>query len=77
MEVHSDETRGYVHKLQLGKIQLDIRKSFFHCKVGKYRSRLRKKAVECPCLEIVKTQLDTALSNLLSPDMLRVGGRTV
>lgn len=33
LEVQSDETRGYGHKLQLGKIRLNIRKSFFTVRV--------------------------------------------
>lgn len=64
LEVHSDETRCSGHKLQLGKMQLGIRKSFFYLKGRQFWPRLCGEAVESPSSEM-EARLETALSNLL------------
>ncbi|KFP19612.1 hypothetical protein Z169_06035, partial [Egretta garzetta] len=52
-------------KLTQGRFRLDIRKKFFTMKVVKHWNRLPREVVEAPSLEIFKTRLDGALSNLI------------
>ncbi|KAK4825268.1 hypothetical protein QYF61_026069 [Mycteria americana] len=60
--------RGNRHKQKQMKFHLNTRKHFFTMRVVKHRNRLDRNIVEIlisPFLEILKTHLDTVLSNLL------------
>ncbi|KFR09808.1 hypothetical protein N306_03122, partial [Opisthocomus hoazin] len=52
-------------KLKEGRFGLDIRKKFFTMRVVKHWPRLPREAVDAPSLEVFKTRLDGALSNLV------------
>ncbi|KFW69538.1 hypothetical protein AS28_03153, partial [Pygoscelis adeliae] len=52
-------------KLKEGGFRLDIRKKFFTVRVVRHWNRLRREAVDAPCLEVFKARLDGALSNLV------------
>lgn len=58
--VPSNRTKGNMHNLKYGKFHLNIRGIFFHSE-----NRLPWKAATPPPLEILKTQLNAALNNLL------------
>ncbi|KFV47690.1 hypothetical protein N341_06410, partial [Tyto alba] len=52
-------------KLKEGRFRLDIRKKFFTVRVVRHWNRLLREAVAAPSLEVFKTRLDRALSNLI------------
>ncbi|KFM10982.1 hypothetical protein AS27_11597, partial [Aptenodytes forsteri] len=52
-------------KLKEGRFRLDIRKTFFTLRVVRHWNRLPTEAVDDPSLEVFKTRLDRALSNLI------------
>ncbi|KGL93235.1 hypothetical protein N301_01903, partial [Charadrius vociferus] len=52
-------------KLEEGRFRLDIRKKFFTVRVVRHWNRLPREAVAAPSLEVFKTRLDGALSNLV------------
>ncbi|KFU87450.1 hypothetical protein M959_04502, partial [Chaetura pelagica] len=52
-------------KLEDGRFRLDIRRKFFSVRVVGHRNRFPEEAVEAPSLEVFKTRLDGALSNLV------------
>ncbi|KFQ05872.1 hypothetical protein N330_10053, partial [Leptosomus discolor] len=52
-------------KLGEGRFRLDIRKKFFTLRVVRHWKRLPKEVVDAPSLEVFKTRLDGALSNLV------------
>ncbi|KGL97679.1 hypothetical protein N301_16039, partial [Charadrius vociferus] len=52
-------------KLGEGRFRLDIRKKFFTVRVVRHCNRLPREAVDAPSLEVFKTRLDGALSNLV------------
>ncbi|KFM03025.1 hypothetical protein AS27_15527, partial [Aptenodytes forsteri] len=52
-------------KLQEGRFRLGIRKKFFTMRVVKHWNMLPREAVDAPSLEVFKTRLDGALSNLV------------
>ncbi|KFP16752.1 hypothetical protein Z169_02357, partial [Egretta garzetta] len=52
-------------KLKEGRFRLDIRKKFFTVRVAKPWNGLPREAVDAPSLEVFKTRLDKALSNLV------------
>ncbi|KFW66274.1 hypothetical protein AS28_09465, partial [Pygoscelis adeliae] len=52
-------------KLKEGRFRLDIRKKFFAMRVVRHWHRLPREAVDAPSLEVFKTRLDGALSNLV------------
>ncbi|KFQ14564.1 hypothetical protein N330_13200, partial [Leptosomus discolor] len=52
-------------KLEEGRFRLDIRKKFFTLRVVTQWNRLPKEVVDAPSLEVFKTRLDGALSNLV------------
>ncbi|KFW62309.1 hypothetical protein AS28_05809, partial [Pygoscelis adeliae] len=51
--------------LKEGRFRLDIRKKFFTMRVVRHWSRLPREVVDAPSLEVFKTRLDGALSNLV------------
>ena len=63
--VCSDRTRGKSCKLQEGRFRSDIKKKFFTMRVVKHWNLLPRDAVDVPSLEVFKTRLDGALSNLV------------
>ncbi|KFW73507.1 hypothetical protein AS28_12048, partial [Pygoscelis adeliae] len=52
-------------KLKEGRFRLDIRKKYFTVRVVRHWNRLPGEAVDAPSLELLKAQLDGALSNLV------------
>ncbi|GAB0178791.1 cAMP-dependent protein kinase inhibitor alpha [Grus japonensis] len=52
-------------KLKEGRFRLDIRWKFFTVRVVRYWNRLPREVVEAPFLEVFKTRLDGALSNVV------------
>ncbi|KFV04480.1 hypothetical protein N339_12582, partial [Pterocles gutturalis] len=52
-------------KLKEDKFRLDIRKKFFTVRVVRHWNKLPREAVDAPSLEVFKTRLDEALSNLV------------
>ncbi|KFQ14567.1 hypothetical protein N330_13203, partial [Leptosomus discolor] len=52
-------------KLGEGRFRLDIRKMFFTLRVVRHWNRLPKEVADAPSLEVFKTRLDGALSNLV------------
>ncbi|PKU42767.1 hypothetical protein llap_6932 [Limosa lapponica baueri] len=61
----SDRTPGKNFKLEEGKFRLDIRKNFFTLLVVRHWNRLPREIMDGPSLELFKTRLDGALSNLV------------
>jgi len=61
----SDRTRDNCFKLTEGRYRLDIRKKFFTLRVVRHWNRLPRKALDAPSLEVLKSRLVGALSNLV------------
>ena len=58
----SDNTRGSGHKSKFGKFH---KKKLLTVRIAEHWDRLPREVAKSPSLEIIKTQLDTALNNLL------------
>ena len=56
---------GQGFKLKEGRFRLDGRKKFFPVRVMRHWNRLPREVVAAPSLEVFKTRLDGALSNLV------------
>ncbi|KFV59761.1 hypothetical protein N341_07778, partial [Tyto alba] len=52
-------------KLKEGRFRLDIRKKFFTMRVVRHWNRFPREAVAAPSLDMFKSRLDRALSNLV------------
>ncbi|KFR14243.1 hypothetical protein N306_11780, partial [Opisthocomus hoazin] len=52
-------------KLKEGRFILDIRKKFFTMRVVRHWNKLPREVVDAPTLEVFRTRLDVALSNLV------------
>ncbi|KFW02730.1 hypothetical protein N326_00827, partial [Eurypyga helias] len=52
-------------KLKVGRFRLDIRKKFFTERVVRHWNRLPRETVDAPSLDVFKTRLDEAWSNLV------------
>ncbi|KFP90786.1 hypothetical protein N311_10820, partial [Apaloderma vittatum] len=50
--------------LKEGRFRLDISKKFFSVRVQRHWNRLPREAADAPSLEVLKTRLESALSNL-------------
>lgn len=64
--VHNDRRGSKGHKLLQGKLHPDIRKTFFTMRTIQPWNRLLREVVQSPSLELFKTWLGRALSNLIS-----------
>ncbi|KFO74041.1 hypothetical protein N303_06354, partial [Cuculus canorus] len=53
------------YKLERGRFEVDIRRSFFTMRVVTHWHRLPRKAVDAPSLEAFKARLDGTLSSLV------------
>ena len=53
-----------------------MRKRFITVKVTEHRHRLPRDIVESPCLEILKSHLDTVLGDWLQVALIDQGGQT-
>jgi len=62
---HSGRTRGNGFKLKEDRFRLDVRKKFFTMRVVRHWNRLPREAVDAPSLEVLKTRLEGAWSNLV------------
>ncbi|KAK4827379.1 hypothetical protein QYF61_017317 [Mycteria americana] len=65
LSVSSERTRSNGQKLKYRILHLDMRKNFFTAGMTEHWNRLPRQVAETPHLEILKTQLDTVLGNLL------------
>ncbi|PKU49553.1 hypothetical protein llap_106 [Limosa lapponica baueri] len=60
-----ESRRGNSFKLKVGRYRSDVRKKFFTVRVVRLWNRLPKEVLDAPSLEVFKTRLDLALSNLV------------
>lgn len=60
-----DSTKGNGFKLKEGMLRLVIGMKLFTFRVVRHWNRLPREAVDAPSLEVSKTRLDEALSNLV------------
>ena len=58
--VQSDRARGRGHKLQYRQLHVKLRRSLFIVRVIQEGHSLPGELVESPCLELLKSSLDTA-----------------
>ena len=65
MRSASNRMRGNGFKLKKGRFRLDIRKKFFTVRVARHWNRLPREVVDALSLDMFKTRLDGALSNLV------------
>ena len=61
----SDRPRANGFKLQEGRFRLDVRKKFFTVREVRHWNRLPREVVDVPSLEVLKSRLNGALSNLV------------
>jgi len=65
----SDRMRGKGFKLEEGRFRLGIGKKFFTVRVVRHWHRLPSEVVDAPSLEVLKTRLDGAVSNLVKKEV--------
>lgn len=63
--VHRDWAGGHRHALKHGKLLLHVRRNLSAMRVAKCWHRLLREAMECPSLEMLKTQFAMVLGSLL------------
>ena len=61
----SDRTRRNGYKLEVGRLRVDTRKTFFTMRVVRCWNMLPTETVGTPCLEVFDTRLGGAVSNLV------------
>ena len=61
----SDRVRVNSFRLKEGRFRLGMRKQFFPVRVVRHWNRLPREVVDAPSLEVFKSRLDGALSNLV------------
>ena len=64
LRVSSNRTKGNGFKLKECRFRLDIRNKIFIVRVVRARNRLSSEVVNASSLEVFKSRLDGALSNL-------------
>ena len=57
--------RGNGLKLKEDRFTLSIRRRFFTVRVARHWNKLTREVVDAPSLEVFKTRLDEAMSNLI------------
>lgn len=63
------QSRGNSLRLLQGRFRLDIRKNFFTENVVKHWSRLSRKVMKLPSLEILERHEDVALKDMVMMDL--------